>query len=634
MPDNRNLLIAIGLSLAVLLGWQIFIAGPQMQKAQQQQEIAAQQAAENAPAPAAGVAPGGQTTAGNAPVGAAGAVALTREAALAESPRVPITTASVSGSINLTGGRIDDLRLNDYHETVDNSSPTIALLTPSGAPDAYFAEFGWVGDATAGPLPGPNTKWTAPTGATLTPAAPVTLTYDNGAGLVFARTIAVDDKYMFTVTDAVKNTGSVTATLAPYGRVTRFGTQVNGSYILHLGLIGVIGDQHLRQESYKSLDGDKLVTFDKANSGWFGINDKFWAAALIPEPGKNFTAKFERIETPGGYQADYIGDAVSVAAGASASMSSRLFTGAKQVAVVNGYRDASVGGIPHFDLLIDWGEWLWIITKPMFAVIDFFFRLFGNFGLAILAVTVCVKALFFPLANQSYKSMSAMKRVQPQMTALREQYKDDKAKQQQALMELYKKEKINPLAGCWPVAIQIPVFFSLYKVLYITSEMRHAPFFGWIHDLSAPDPTTIFNLFGLLPYDPGQVPVIGHFLLLGLWPIIMGITMFVQMRLNPTPPDPAQAMIFTWMPLIFTFMLSSFPAGLVIYWAWNNTLSVSQQYFIMRRQGVDVDLWGNIASSLGLRAAKPAPATAIATSRPANDDSKKKGKAKTRPAKS
>ena len=657
MPDNRNLLVAIVLSLAVLLSWQFFIAGPQMQKEQQQQQLAAQQAAENVPAPGASAtttAAGGQTatTGGAAPVGTTAAPTLTREAALAETPRIPIATDALTGSISLAGGRIDDLHLNDYHDTVDNSSPTIVLFSPARTPvvaadlqhgieakGPYYAEFGWI--AASGTLaPGPDTVWSAPQGAKLTTATPVALTYDNGAGLVFTRTIAVDDKYMFTITDQVKNSGTASATLTPYGRVTRFGDPANGSYILHLGLIGSVGNQHLVQESYKSLDSDKVVNFDKANSGWVGINDKYWAAALVPEPGKDFVAKFERIETPGGYQADYTGAPVTVAAGQTAETGSRLFAGAKQVAVVNGYRDAKVGGVPRFDLLIDWGEWLWIVTKPMFAVIDFFFHLTGNFGLAILAVTVCVKALFFPLANQSYKSMSAMKKVQPQMTALREQYKDDKVKQQQALMELYKKEKINPLAGCWPIAIQIPVFFSLYKVLYVTIEMRHAPFFGWIRDLSSPDPTTIFNLFGLLPFDPGQVPMIGHFLLLGLWPIIMGITMFVQMRLNPTPPDPTQAMIFTWMPLIFTFMLSSFPAGLVIYWAWNNTLSVSQQYFIMRRQGADVDLWGNILSSLGLRPAKPATAAAIAAPRAANDDggapmnpNKKKNKGKTGKAK-
>jgi YidC/Oxa1 family membrane protein insertase len=653
MPDNRNLLIAIVLSIVVLFGWQLFIVGPQTQRAQRQHEIEQQHAAENAPAPAAGTTTAITAAGGVAPVGTVAAPTVTRGAALAQTARVPIATGALTGSINLAGARIDDLHLNDFHETADNSSPTIVLFSPAGSPivpadvphgieakGPYYAEFGWITAAGGSAAPGPDTVWSAPQGATLTTATPVTLTYDNGAGLVFSRIIAVDDKYMFTVTDTIANKGSAAATMTPYARVTRFGEPANGSYILHLGLIGSVGNQHLVQEGYKSLDGDKVVNFDKASTGWVGINDKYWAAALIPEAGKDFTAKLERIEAPGGYQADFTGQPVTVDAGQTATASSRLFAGAKQVAVVNGYRDAATGGIPRFDLLIDWGEWLWIVTKPMFAVIDFFFHLTGNFGLAILAVTVCVKALFFPLANQSYKSMSAMKKVQPQMAALREQYKDDKVKQQQALMELYKKEKINPLAGCWPVAIQIPVFFSLYKVLYVTIEMRHAPFFGWIHDLSSPDPTTLFNLFGLLPFDPGQVPVVGHFLLLGLWPIIMGITMFVQMRLNPTPPDPTQAVIFTWMPLIFTFMLASFPAGLVIYWAWNNTLSVSQQYFIMRRQGADVDLWGNILSSLGLRSPKPVAATAIAVPRAANDSgapainpNKKKNKAKADKAK-
>jgi len=632
MPDNKNLLLAIVLSIAVLIGWQLFIAGPQMDKARQEQEFAAQKAAETAPAPGTAATTTTTTVTGTAttaaggtaaPVGAAASATLTRDAALALSARVEIATAALTGSINLTGARIDDLRLRDFHETVDKASPTIVLLSPSGAAEAYFAEFGWSGPAEAGKVPGVDAQWTAPAGARLTTATPVTLTYDTGAGLVFTRTIAVDDKYMFTITDKIANAGSAAVTLTPYGRVTRFGEPPAGSYILHLGLIGAVGDQRLLQEDYSSLQSDHVVAFDKANSGWVGINDKYWATALVPEAGKDFTAKFVRIEQadqPGGYQADFTGQPVSVAAGASTEASNRLFAGAKQVAVVNGYRDAATGGIQRFDLLIDWGEWLWIITKPMFAVMDWFFRLFGNFGLAILAVTVVIKAAFFPLANKSYKSMSAMKKVQPQMTALREQYKDDKAKQQQALMELYKKEKINPLAGCWPIAIQIPVFFSLYKVLYITIEMRHAPFFGWIQDLSAPDPTTLFNLFGLLPFDPGQVPIVGHFLLLGLWPLIMGVTMFVQMRLNPTPPVPTQAMIFTWMPLIFTFMLASFPAGLVIYWAWNNALSVSQQYYIMRRQGADVDLWGNILSSLGLRPAKPATAAVLPAPRAANDD--------------
>jgi len=623
MQDNRNLIIALVLSVIVLIGWEIFVLGPQQKH---QQELAAQQT-QSQTVPAADSSGGTAPAAtGAAPTAAAAQPTLTRDAALAQFQRVEIATDALTGSVNLTGGRIDDLRLRDYHDTVDDKSPTIVLLSPSGAPDAYFAEFGWTAPAAAGKTPGPDTLWSAPAGAKLTVQTPLVLTYDNGAGLVFQRTVSVDDKYMFTVSDTVTNKGTAAQPLTPYGRVVHFGNPANGSYILHLGLIASVGDQHLRQESYKSLDGDKTVTFDAANSGFIGINDKYWATALVPEPGKDFVAKMEKIDTPNGYQADYSGAPVSVAPGASAEMSARLFAGAKQVAVVNGYRDAVPGGIPHFDLLIDWGEWVWIGTKPMFAVIDFFFHLFGNFGLAILAVTVCVKALFFPLANQSYKSMSAMKRVQPQMGAIREQYKDDKVKQQQALMELYKKEKINPLAGCWPIAIQIPVFFCLYKVLYVTIEMRHAPFFGWIHDLSAPDPTHIFNLFGLLPYDPSVIPLIGGFLAIGLWPVIMGITMFVQMRLNPTPPDPTQAALFTWMPLIFTFMLSTFPAGLVIYWAWNNTLSVTQQYFIMRRYGTEVNLWDNILTSLGLR--KPKGGSGATPAKPANDDRRlKKAKA-------
>ena len=520
-----------------------------------------------------------------------------------------ISTPSVSGSINLRGGRIDDLRLNDFHETVDKSSPTIILLSPADAPDGYFAEFGWSGPADAGPMPGPDTVWTAPAGAQLSVDKPVTLTYDNGKGLTFSRKIAVDDHYMFTVTDSVANATGAPVDLTPYGRVTRIGEpKTTGYYILHEGLIGVFGDQGLQEVKYSGLKDNPEKTMPVVNRGWLGITDKYWAAALIPPADQDFTGRFVKSETPSlRYQADYSGTPVPVPAGGSVESTSRLFAGAKQVSVVDDYQKTY--NIESFELLIDWG-WFYFITKPMFFLIDFLYRLFGNFGVAILAVTVLVKALFFPLANKSYKSMSAMKKVQPQMTELRERYKDDKVKQQQALMELYKKEKINPLAGCWPIAIQIPVFFSLYKVLFVTIEMRHAPFFGWIQDLSAPDPTTVFNLFGLIPWD---VP---SFLMIGIWPLIMGASMFVQMRLNPTPPDPTQRLIFTWMPLIFMFMLARFPAGLVIYWAWNNTLSVTQQYVIMRRQGVEVDLWGNVLESIGLRKPKPAaPAAAPAKSK-------------------
>jgi YidC/Oxa1 family membrane protein insertase len=594
MPDNRNFLLAIILSIGVLVAWQFFVAGPEMTRLQQEQAAQQQVAEQTAPAPNGGgtatTAPAGQP-AGALPAGTAVAATLTREEALALSPRIEIATLRVSGSINLAGGRIDDLHLNDFRETVAPTSPTIALLSPSGGPDAYFAEFGWIGQADAGRLPGADTVWTAPPGAKLTQSSPVTLTFDNGAGLVFTRTIAVDDKYMFTIADAVANKGAATVALSPFGRITRVGEpHVAGYWILHEGMIGVTDKLH--EVTYKSIKSDKEQTWSDVVSGWLGITDKYWATALVPDQSQPFTGRFVFADKGAPvYQADFRGAEQTIAPGGQASGTSRLFAGAKQVAVVDGY--ASQYNIKLFDRLIDWG-WFWFFTKPLFYLIDWFYRVFGNFGLAILAVTVIVKAAFFPLANKSYKSMSAMKKVQPEMTALRERFKDDKAKQQQALMELYKKEKINPLAGCWPVAVQIPVFFALYKVLFVTIEMRHAPFFGWIHDLAAPDPSHVFNLFGLLPYEPSAIPVIGTFLAIGLWPIIMGITMFVQMRLNPTPPDPTQAMIFTWMPLIFTFMLASFPAGLVIYWAWNNTLSVIQQSVIMSRQGVEIPLLENL----------------------------------------
>ncbi|MEJ0011886.1 MAG: membrane protein insertase YidC [Bauldia sp.] len=634
MPDNRNLFLAIALSIAVLIGWQFFVAGPQMEQARKAAELAAQQTTTDTTNPGAvtTTADGTTTTAaGTPPAAAANAPALTREAALALTPRIAIETGTVVGSINLVGGRIDDLHLSDFHETVDKTSPTIVLLSPARtpivAPDPahsisakgpYYAELGWVAAAGGPAVPGPDATWTAESGAKLTPTTPVKLTYDNGAGLVFVRTIAVDDEYMFTIKDTVTNNSAAAASLSPYGRVARFGELERGNALETLGLIAALKDQRLVEHDYKSLEGAP-VTLDKATQGWVGINDKYWASVLVPETGKPFVAQMEHLPTAAGYQADYVADPVTIAQGASAETSARLFAGPKQLSILDAYRDGM--GIERLDLLVHMGKFyfldLWFIAQPLFYVIDWLYHLIGNFGLAILAVTVLVKAVFVPLANKSYKSMSAMKKVQPQMAAIREQYKDDKVKQQQALMELYKKEKINPLAGCWPVAIQIPVFFSLYSVLSSTIEMRHAPFFGWIQDLSAPDPTTLFNLFGLLPFDPGSVPIIGHFLLIGLWPLIMGVTMFVQMRLNPPPPDPTQAMIFTWLPLIFTFMLASFPAGLVIYWAWNNTLSVSQQYFIMRRQGADVDLWGNILQSLGLRPAKPA--TAVAVPAAAND---------------
>jgi len=607
--QDKNTILAIALSALLLLGWQYFFALPQEKARQEQLQLQAQLQKQAVPTPAQpGQTPQPAQQAGPAQIpGQANTPAapapVDRAQALAQTPRVQISTGSLQGSIALRGGRIDDLALVKFRETVDPKSPPIVLLSPSGTADPFYAEFGWTGSANSNvKLPTSESVWKQNGSGALSVSHPVTLIYDNGEGLEFRRTIAVDDKYLFTVKDEVTNKGTAPVSLYPYALISRHGTpQTAGYYILHEGLIGVLGESGLQEYTYKTIAEKKAVNFDITN-GWLGITDKYWAATLLPDTNARLKARFSSstIGNVSTYQTDYLLDAQTVAPGATASVNARLFAGAKEVATV-GINFPLVGiggynkelGLNHFDLLIDWG-WFYFITKPMFLAMDYFFHLFGNFGLAILMVTVLVKIIFFPLANKSYASMAKMKAVQPQMTALRERYADDKAKQQQELMELYKREKINPLAGCLPIAIQIPVFFSLYKVLFVTIEMRHAPFFGWIHDLSAQDPTNIFNLFGLIPVDPTILPLVGSFLHLGAWPLIMGVTMWVQMKLNPAPPDPTQQMIFNWMPIIFTFMLANFPAGLVIYWAWNNTLSVIQQSVIMRKHGAKIELFDNL----------------------------------------
>ena len=611
MTDNRNTILAVILSGLVLIGWQYFYNMPQMEKqrAQQAQMEQAKQAAQpggpaGAPAtPQAGAPPAAPSTPGAAQPAAAPTV-VNRDVAIKAAPRVRIETPRVTGSISLKGARIDDLALTQFRDTVDPKSPAIVLFSPSGSPTPYYAEFGWV--AAAGStvrLPDRDTLWQQEGSGSLAPNSPITLKYDNGDGLTFRRTISIDEHYLFTVKDDVSNIGNAPVTLYPFALISRHGTpKVEGFYILHEGLIGYLGDQGLQEYSYSKIDEDKVKSF-KVTNGWLGITDKYWASALLPDTTAQLQARFSSNLVAGTrtYQTDYLQDAQTIAIGGTGSSNARLFAGAKEAGVVginfplaglDGYNKQL--GLNHFDLLIDWG-WFHFLTKPMFVALDFFFRMVGNFGVAILLVTVLVKLIFFPLANKSYASMAKMKSVQPQLAALKERFPDDKVKQQQEMMAIYKKEKINPVAGCLPVLLQIPVFFALYKVLFVTIEMRHAPFYGWIKDLSAPDPTTIFNLFGLLPWDPMSLgPNIGPYFMLGVWPIIMGITMWFQMKLNPTPPDPTQKMIFDWMPLIFTFMLASFPAGLVIYWAWNNLLSVLQQSYIMRKNGVKVELMDNL----------------------------------------
>jgi YidC/Oxa1 family membrane protein insertase len=629
MTDNRNTILAVILSGLVLIGWQYFFNIPQMEKqraaerAQSELVKPAQQAGTAAApttAPQTGAAP--NAPAANQP--AAATPVVTREAAVAAGPRIKIDTPRVSGSIALKGARIDDISLVQFRDTVDPQSPAIVLFSPSGTASPYYAEFLWIpASGSTAKIPGSDTVWQQEGSNSLTPTTPVILKYDNGDGLTIRRTIAVDDRYLFTVRDEVSNVGNVPVTLYPYALISRGGTPpVSGYAILHEGFIGYLGEQGLQEHTYKNIDDSKIqmdssgargIAFPRVTNAWLGITDKYWAAALLPDT--NATLETARFSTGGAvkrYQADYMLGPQTIAIGGSGGANARLFAGAKEASVVGiNFPFAGLGGynkelgLNHFDLLIDWGHF-YFITKPMFLALDWFYHLVGNFGVAILLVTVLVKLLFFPLANKSYASMAKMKSVQPQLAALKERYPDDKVKQQQEMMEIYKKEKINPIAGCLPVALQIPVFFSLYKVLFITIEMRHAPFYGWIKDLSAPDPTNLFNLFGLIPFDPVAVlgPHIGAYLVLGIWPIIMGITMWFQMKLNPTPPDPTQKMIFDWMPLIFTFMLAGFPAGLVIYWAWNNLLSVLQQSFIMRRNGVKVELFDNLKATFAPKKAE------------------------------
>ncbi|WP_341759956.1 membrane protein insertase YidC [Candidatus Endowatersipora endosymbiont of Watersipora subatra] len=502
-----------------------------------------------------------------------------------ETRRVVFKSEKLEGTINLRGARIDDLHLSDYRETIDSDSPTIRLLKPFSDREAYFAEFGWSSETVYGALPGPSTNWTQISKGHLTPENPLILEYANEKSLTFRRMIELDNRYMFSVTDTVLNDGPSPASLKSYGRIARYGEpKVSGIYVLHEGMIGLIGDQNLDEIDYEDIQDDRRITKDSANAGWLGITDKYWAAVLVP--GQAFVGRYNYYKNNRPfYQTDFISDWIMVPSGGALTISNKLFAGAKKVDIIDRYEvNENIDGLSY---LIDWGSF-YFLTKPLFYIIDYFFKLFGNFGVAILIVTVLLKILFFPLANKSYVSMANMKKMQPEMTSIRKRFSGDMVSLQKAMMELYKKEKINPAAGCWPVLIQIPVFFALYKVIYITLEMRHAPFFGWIRDLSAPDPTSLFNLFGLLHYD---LPL---FLMIGVWPLLMGMTLFIQMQMNPMPPDRTQQMIFKWMPVVFTFMLATFPSGLVIYWAWNNFLSIIQQGTIMKRQGTKIELWDNL----------------------------------------
>ena len=633
-PENQNnVMVAMLLCMAVFLAWNYLYFEPAMRETRAKATAEKQAQAEKSKTE--GLGPGAAVTT-SLPAADGTAVrttilrAATREAAIALSPRIPVETPSLKGSIGLKGGRIDDLSLVKYHELVDPKSPNIVLFSPTEAPQAYFADYGWSAEGAAGiPLPTRETLWTSVGAASLTPESPVILTWDNGQGLNFKRTISVDPQFMFTVLDEVENKGSAAVSLRPFGRIFRDALpNAQANYVLHEGLVGYIGDTGLKEYKYDDFakkDENRSgihEPFKDQAGGWLGITDKYWAASLIPDQKLPFTATFSAQQKRTPKEADQFETKfdlapVTVAPGAKAESDSRLYAGAKLVTLIESYE--SKLGIKKFNLMIDWG-WFYFITKPLFHLMENINKLLGNFGLTIIAITLLVKLIFFPIANSSYESMAKMKKLQPEIEKLKERFKDDKERFAKEQMALFSREKVNPLAGCLPVLLQIPVFFGLYKVLYGTIDMRHAPFFGWIKDLSAADPTSLFNLFGALPFDVPQA------MMIGVWPLVMGITMWLQMQMNPPPPDPVQAQVFQWMPIMFTFMMASFPAGLVIYWAINNVLTMAQQAVINKRLGVEVHIKDNVIRQWndikGVFTGQPAPAGPGAAS---NKDDKGKG---------
>jgi YidC/Oxa1 family membrane protein insertase len=601
--QNRNLILATALSFLVILVW--FILGPLLFPQWFPEQTQQPPVTSEAPGETGLAVPPAEGTATSAPELAA-AAPQSLDAALAGTTRVPIRTARLSGSISLQGGRIDFLKLTDYFETVAKDSPMVTLLKPSGVPEAYYALYGWRHGAglAADAVPGPATDWQVESGSELTETTPVTLMWDNGAGLVFRRTISVDENYMFDVTQSVENTSGAEVRVAPYGIIARHGKPSNlrGFYILHEGVI-MVADGSLTELKYdKIADLEKseaenaaASVVDVAENGWIGFTDHYWMTTLVPPAGQPFTAVTKYTESSDTFQTDVRLPTMTVAPGESGEATTWLFAGAKEWETIRDYQNDR--HIDRFVDAIDWG-WFFFLTKPIFRALHFLHGLIGNMGLAIICLTFLIKALLFPLAYKSYVSMSKMKALQPQMEKIKETAGDDKMKMQQEVMALYKREKVNPAAGCLPILIQIPIFFSLYKVIFVTLELRQAPFFGWIKDLSAPDPTSIFNLFGLLPWDaPGPTSILA-ILSIGVWPLLMGVSMWLQMKLNPAPTDKTQATIFAWMPWVFMFMMGQFASGLVIYWVTNNLITFTQQYSIMRSQGVKPDVLGNILGPL------------------------------------
>ncbi|MGB8621742.1 MAG: membrane protein insertase YidC [Paracoccaceae bacterium] len=599
--QNKNLILATALSFLVILVW-FFMFPP---KDQAPDATATQQTAgqttESAQKPEAATAPPTSEETGQAPAETPPSAAAN---AVADAPRIAIETPSLKGSISLVGGRIDTLLLTDYHETLDPNSPNVGLLAPVGSEKPYYALYGWApaGGLSRDAVPGPETTWTQQSGDTLRPGSPVTLRWDNGNGLIFHRTIAVDKDFMFSITQSVENTTGAAVRMAPYGIVARHGKPESRQFfILHEGVVRQ-DDNTLEEIKYSKMpdmdfvdrEGAKAEIVKVETNGWVGFTDKYWMTTLIPQPGQAFTSVAKYLDKADIYQVETRLPVVDIAPGQTAQAGTMLFAGAKVWETIRHYQNDL--GIKNFVDSIDWG-WFFFLTKPIFQVLHFLNGLIGNMGWSIIGLTIFLKALLFPLAYKSYSSMAKMKELQPEMEKLKERAGDDRQKLQQEMMQLYKKEKVNPASGCLPILMQIPIFFSLYKVIFVTIELRQAPWIGWIRDLSAPDPSSILNLFGLLPYAPPGPGSALAILSLGVLPILLGISMFLQQKLNPAPTDPAQKMIFAWMPWVFMFMLGRFASGLVLYWITNNTITFTQQYIIMRIQGYKPDVFGNIKST-------------------------------------
>ena len=556
--DTKNVIAAISLSAAVIILYSLFFAPAVVD----QKDISNDKniTSENSSTDAPSLVQDEET------------IKISRNDALKENERVLFENDKIKGSISLIGSSIDDLTFKNYTNTL-NGDDNVILLNPKQSNNGYYVETGWATTNKNIDLPNSKSLWSIEGSNKLTPSSPVILSWTNSQNIKFLKEISIDKQYLFNIKQTIINNSDKTYNFYPYGQIIRnVAPDVTNFYILHEGLIGVFDDQ-LVEEDYDDIEEKKYSK--NAQSGWLGITDKYWLTSLIPEKDRSFRSDFDYKNK---FRANFIEtNATEVGANETKSNSIRVIIAAKEVNVIDGYAESE--NINKFDLAIDWG-WFYFIVKPLFFAIQYFFNLAGNFGIAIIMITACIRLAFFPLANYSFRSMAKMKVLQPEMTRLKELHKEDKMKLQQEMMALYKREKVNPISGCLPIFIQIPFFFAIYKVLFVTIEMRHQPFFGWIKDLSERDPTSIFNLFGLIPWDPPS------FLLIGVWPCLMGVSMWMQQKLNPTPPDPVQAKIFMFFPLFLTVILAPFPAGLVIYWTINNILTMAQQYIIIKRTTV------------------------------------------------